>query len=89
MAHSNKVIHSINLDGEMTCVDVFMRPDGTFGFDEFRRDTEDLRGWFSVGHFGGRVFPTAEAALSDARKTVEWLDGTAGLKRVLASGGDI
>jgi len=26
------------------CVDVFARPDGTFGFEEFRRDPEDM-GW--------------------------------------------
>ena len=73
----------------MTCVDVFERPDGTFGFDEFRRDSEDMRGWFSIGYFGNRVFPTPEAALSDARKSVGWLEEAAGLKRILASGGDI
>jgi len=89
MAHSNKIIYSINLDGEMACVDVFMRPDGTFGFDEYRRDAEDMRGWFSVGHYCGRVFPTAQAALSDARKSIGWLEGAAGLKKILASGGDI
>ena len=24
------------------CVDIFSRPDGTFGFEEFRRDPEDM-----------------------------------------------
>ncbi|HEY2564091.1 MAG TPA: hypothetical protein VGI44_10300, partial [Acidimicrobiales bacterium] len=26
------------------CVDIFSRPDGTFGFEEFRRDPEDMGG---------------------------------------------
>jgi hypothetical protein len=26
------------------CVDIFSRPDGTFGFEEFRRDPEDRGG---------------------------------------------
>ena len=73
MAHENKVIRSINLDGEMICVDIFRRPDGTFGFDEFRREPEDTRGWFSIGHFGGRVFETSEAALRAAVEAVDWL----------------
>jgi len=48
MAHENKVIRSVNLDGETICVDIFQRPDGTYGFDEFRRDPEDGRGWSGV-----------------------------------------
>lgn len=73
MAHENKVIRSINADGEMTCVDIFQRPDGSFGFDEFRRDPEDPRGWFSIGHCGGRVFDTVQAAQVGALESVGWL----------------
>jgi hypothetical protein len=74
MAHANKVIRSINLDGEAVCVDIFVRPDGSFGFDEFRRDAEDGRGWFSIGHHGAEEFDTPEAALHAARLAVGWLD---------------
>ncbi len=73
MAHTNKVIHSINLPGDTVCVDVFRRPDGTYGFDEFRRDPEDNSGWYSIGHYGTEVFDTADAALSEAKTRVEWL----------------
>lgn len=45
LAHKIKVIRSINLHGEHICVDVFLRPDDAIGFDEFRRDPEDLSGW--------------------------------------------
>jgi len=67
------VVESINAPGEGRCVDVFRRPDGTFGFEEYRRDAEDARGWFPVGFFGDRVFGSAEAALEEARRRVSWL----------------
>ena len=41
MAHLNKVIRSINAPGDARCVDLFARPDGSFGFEEYRRDPED------------------------------------------------
>ena len=74
VAHKNTVIQSINLDGESVCVDVFQRPNGTFGFDEFRRDAEDGRGWFSIGHFGDRVFGSADEAMAAAKQQVAWLN---------------
>lgn len=73
MAHTNKVIRSINLDGETICVDVFLRPDGTYGFDEFRRDPEDGRGWYSIGHHGTASFGSFDQALADAKAKVSWL----------------
>lgn len=72
MAHTNTVLHSINLDGETICVDVFARPDGSFGFDEFRRDPEDGRGWYSIGHHGEKRFSSADAALAAAKSTIGW-----------------
>ena len=43
MAHINKVMKSINGHDDSICVDIFLRPDGTFGFEEYRRDVEDAR----------------------------------------------
>ena len=63
MAHVNKVIRSINAEGAPLCVDVFRRPDGSFGFEEFRRDPEDGRGWYPVGHHGHRVFDSLYQAV--------------------------
>ncbi len=67
------VLRSINLQGENRCVDLFMRLDGTFGFEEFRRDIEDARGWFPIGFFGDRIFDSEEDALLEARSKVSWL----------------
>lgn len=74
MAHTNTVIRSINYQGETICVDVFQRPDGSFGFEEFRRDPEDGRGWFAIGYYGDAIFHSAEAALADATRKVGWLN---------------
>ena len=83
MAHENTVLLSVNLDGETVCVDIFKRQDGSFGFDEFRRDPEDMRGWFSIGYHGDKRFETAEAALAHAKQTVGWLDDSVSLPATL------
>lgn len=73
MAHQNHIIQSINLEGEQICVDIFRRKDGTYGFDEFRRDPEDGRGWYSIGYFADQVFETESDARLAADKSVQWL----------------
>ncbi|MEO3431283.1 hypothetical protein AAFN88_20675 [Pelagibius sp. CAU 1746] len=78
MPGKNTVVASINAPGSCAsggsrCVDVFRRPDGTFGFEEYRRDAEDPRGWFPVGFFGDQVFDGAAAALAQARRQISWL----------------
>jgi hypothetical protein len=55
------------------CVDLFRRPDGTFGFEEFRRDPEDAGAWTPVRYYSGAIYASAEAALADARRAVAWL----------------
>jgi hypothetical protein len=74
MAHKNKVLQSINLEGEGRCVDIFQRPDGSFGFEEFRRDAEDNRGWYPIGFFGDQTFDDEAGALAKALIKVGWLN---------------
>ena len=64
---------SVNMPGNSICVDVFKRVDGSFGFEEFRRDHEDGRGWFPVGYYSHQVFNTFEEAKETARQSVGWL----------------
>jgi len=73
MKHKNTVIRSINLDGECICVDIFQRSDGSFGFDEFRRDPEDPDGWYNIGHYSQLAFDSGDQALASAEKSVAWL----------------
>lgn len=56
------------------CVDVFWRPDDSFGFEEFRKDPEDMGVWTPVSYFSSRTFMTEEEARTAARHAVPWLD---------------
>jgi len=55
------------------CVDVFRRPDGSFGFEEFRRDAEDRGSWTPVAYYCPLRFATQAAALAAAARAVRWL----------------
>ena len=55
------------------CVDIFTRPDGTYGFEEFRRDPEDMGSWTPVAYYSGRTYPTEAEAIAAARDAVVWL----------------
>ena len=70
------VVVSIENAEHDRCVDLFARPDGTFGFEEFRRDVEDRGLWTPVAYFSGRSFPDREAALAEAETIVPWLPGS-------------
>ena len=73
MAHANRVLRSINADDAARCVDLFVRPDGTYGFEEYRRDIEDGRGWFAIGFHASARYETAEGALQEALTRIRWL----------------
>ena len=74
MAQTNKVLKSVNASDGGRCVDIFIRPDGTYGFEEFRRDVEDSSGWFPIGGHKSKKFITEECALEEARKLISWFD---------------
>jgi len=55
------------------CVDFFSRPDGSYGFEEFRRDSEDAGQWTPVAYFSGVAYTSSTAALDAAERSVSWL----------------
>ncbi len=67
------VIASIENDQADRCIDMFRRPDGSFGFEEFRRDVEDRGAWTPVQFHAPRVFATRAAAMEAALQAVRWL----------------
>ncbi len=70
----NRVHRSSETEDGARCVDLFVRSDGTFGFEEYRRDVEDGRGWFPVSHTTQQVYATEHLALDAARARVSWLN---------------
>lgn len=57
----------------MICVDIFRRPDESWGIEEYRRDAEDGIGWFVMGFLSDQRFNSEEEALSAAHDAVPWL----------------
>jgi len=55
------------------CVDVFSRPEGTFGFEEFRRDPEDMGVWTPAAFYSRQEFRSIAAAKTAAGLAVPWL----------------
>ena len=55
------------------CVDLFSRPDGSYGFEEFRRDVEDRGEWTPLQYYSGSTYASQEAALAAATRSVTWL----------------
>jgi hypothetical protein len=55
------------------CVDFFSRPDGSHGFEEFRRDVEDGGQWTPVQYYSGVAYVSPAEALNVAERCVSWL----------------
>jgi hypothetical protein len=69
----NKVLASVENPYGDYCVDVFVRPNGTFGFEEYRRDPEDGGGWYSLHRYSDQIFNCEEDALAQAKTCIAWL----------------
>lgn len=67
-----KVIHNSESSDGAYCVDIFVRPDGTFGFEHFRRDAEDAGGWTPIGGYSGAILDSPQAAETAALARVSW-----------------
>ena len=70
------VVTSLEDADGFRCVDIFERPDLTFGFKEFRRDPEDAGRWTLVGDYSHQSYCTKEDALRAAAANLPWLADT-------------
>ena len=75
------VVDSIENGQHDRCVDLFRRPDGSFGFEEFRRDVEDAGAWTPVAYYSRVAYASNEAALDAAVARVVWLGEAVGARR--------
>lgn len=67
------VLASIETDDGHRCVDLFRRPDRTFGYEEFRRDPEDQGLWTPVRFASALSYATLEDASAAAKAAVAWM----------------
>jgi hypothetical protein len=68
-----RVLHSYQTFEGDRCVDTFERPDGTFGFEEFRKDPEDMGAWTPVGGFSDLEFASEGGAIGAACHAAPWV----------------
>ena len=68
------VIASIETFEGDRCVDIFVRLNGTFGYEEFRRDPEDMGAWTALHYFSEQEFSSEHATINAARRSVSWFD---------------
>ena len=68
-----KVVRSLEDADGFRCVDIFERPDGTYGFKEFRRDPEDVGRWTLVADYSHHSYATKDDALRVAATSLPWL----------------
>ena len=68
----HKVFASFENEYNAHCVDVSQRADGSFGYEEFRRDAEDCGAWQSLASYSQQVFEVQAQALADANCCVNW-----------------
>jgi len=69
---ADRVIASFENPEKDHCVDVFVRDDGSYGFEEWRREPEDPGKWYRARYYAAAVFETAAAAVEEARRKVVW-----------------
>ncbi|HEU4377041.1 MAG TPA: hypothetical protein VFR73_00595 [Hyphomicrobiaceae bacterium] len=63
------------------CVKIIKQADGTFGFQEFRRDPEDVGRWTLVTEVARTDFITQLQAMAAAQEEVAWLGDQRTAKR--------
>ena len=69
-----RVLRSIEAEDGSRCVDIFERTEGGFGFETYRRDGEDPRGWYPIGGFGHLHFDTLSDAVRGAHINAPWVE---------------
>ena len=68
----NTVILSVNNDEGNLCVDIFIRKNKTFGFEEYRKDPENIDGWYKVGNYSDKIYSNQKEAFKDACEYIMW-----------------
>jgi hypothetical protein len=71
-----RVLASFEDEHRSHCVDVFIRENGTFGFEEFRSDSDGGGRWQSLSRYSHLAFASGESALEEALRHVGWLQNT-------------
>ena len=67
------VLDSLEDASGQFCIDFFHRPDGSYGFEAFRRAAEDQGLWEPLSHYSILQFTELRDCLHEAINRFEWL----------------
>ena len=67
------VLASLESEDGGQCVDFFIRPDGSFGFEQYRREYDGQSGWQCLSKYARQSFVSGQEALRVAKQQVPWL----------------
>jgi len=71
---TSKVLASFENADRSHCVDIFVRADGSYGFEEFRAAADGDARWQPLAKYSTLRFSSGDAALRSAQTHVQWLD---------------
>ncbi len=69
----HRVLLSLETDMGERCVDLFVRSDGGYGFEVYRRDSEEGRGWYPVGGYQDQRYASKAELRIAAERVVSWI----------------
>jgi len=78
MSSEQPVIESFESSDGVHAVEIFRRPDGTFGFEEYRHDPEDRGVRLVAGEYSALRYDSAAGAQAAAFEAVPWLTADGG-----------
>ena len=67
------VLESFEDSCHQHCVDYFQRPDNSYGFEVFRRASEDLGLWQPLSHYSILRFDDIESCIAESCRRFEWI----------------
>lgn len=74
MAKNYLVAHSVDNQEKNRCVDIIQDLDGKFHFQEWRREPEDISGWFLMLDSSPETFNSKTEAIGAAKQAIAWFD---------------
>jgi|UniRef100_UPI0040484DE0 hypothetical protein len=72
MTKNYTVVNSFDNDEKNRCVDIVRDLEGNFGFQELRREPEDISGWFLIRDSSPIHFASEAEAIKGAQQAVKW-----------------
>jgi hypothetical protein len=72
MPKKNLVAHSVDNQEKNRCVDIIQELNGKFHFQEWRREPEDISGWFLMGDSSPNTFNSKDEAIRAAKEAITW-----------------